>query len=126
MPAKSSSDATCTREPLGRCGVVHASKVIQPAKESDLDWAAAVYESLEVVALVLHPRLWVCGLPVLEERQPRLQSVWLEAGRGEKIEVFRDAMAQTEGECRTAIEDEVGRDRIELGPEQALRFGQDV
>ena len=52
---------------------LHARQVqgVEPGEESHLNRTAAIYECFQVIALPMHPGIWVRQIQVAEKRQPR-------------------------------------------------------
>ena len=72
MPAKSTSEATRTRDPAARSGSSIRRRVSSPPKEGNLNHSTPIYEGLEVVALVVYPGVAVSRIQILEEGEPQL------------------------------------------------------
>jgi hypothetical protein len=60
-----------------------------------------------------------------QEGNLRLQVGGGERGVGEEVEVFGDPVPQPQGQSRSSIEDEAGRNGVQLAPQGALRRGKD-
>jgi hypothetical protein len=63
---------------------------------------------------------------VAKKREVSFERAVIEGIGGEEVEVHRRTMAESQRNRRSPVEDELAREAAQLGPELALRFGQDV
>ena len=97
-----------------------AFEIVEAAEEGEFDFAAAIDSASESVGLEL------IDAGALEVGDGAEQIVGRETLGGEEIEILRNAVAETESERGTAVENEVGRRGAEFIPQGALGGREDV